>query len=58
MVTNGPAFCLTCLARHPDASFADRLKAHRLAAGLEALGERVGKPPQWVSDYESGRRVP
>jgi hypothetical protein len=31
--TNGAACCLGCLARHPEATFADRLKSHRLAAG-------------------------
>jgi transcriptional regulator with XRE-family HTH domain len=47
------------LTRHPEAAFADRLKAHRLAAGLtlEALGERAGIQRQRVSDYECGRRV-
>jgi transcriptional regulator with XRE-family HTH domain len=57
--TNGKAYCLPCLARHPEATFADRLKAHRLAAGLtlEALGERAGIQRQRVSDYECGRRV-
>jgi hypothetical protein len=49
----------SCLARHPEATFADQLKAHRLAAGLtlEALGERAGIQRQRVSDYECGRRV-
>jgi transcriptional regulator with XRE-family HTH domain len=57
---NGAALCLACLARHPDASFADRLKAHRLAAGLTVmeLGARLGISPQDVSDYEGGRTEP
>jgi hypothetical protein len=39
---------VTCLARHPEATFTDRLKAHRLAAGLtmEALAQRLGMPRQ------------
>ena len=37
ILTNGPAYCLTSLARHPEATFAERLKAHRLAAGLTPL---------------------
>jgi transcriptional regulator with XRE-family HTH domain len=58
--TNGAAYCLDCLARHPEASFGERLKAHRLTAGLtmEALGKRVGVAHQPVCDYESGRSVP
>jgi DNA-binding XRE family transcriptional regulator len=58
--TNGAAYCLGCLARHADASFADRLKAHRLAAGLTLMGlaERVGVPHQRVCDYECGRYAP
>jgi hypothetical protein len=45
------------LARQPEATFADRLKAHRLAAGLTLMGlaERVGVPHQRVCDYECGR---
>jgi hypothetical protein len=58
--TNGPAFCLLCLAQHPEATFADRLTAHRLAAGLTlmTLAERVGSPHQRVCDYERGRSAP
>jgi transcriptional regulator with XRE-family HTH domain len=58
--TNGAAYCLSCLARHPEANFGERLKAHRLAAGLmmEALGKRVGVAHQPVCEYESGRRMP
>ena len=49
-----------CLARHPEATFADRLKAYRLAAGLPlmALAERIGVPHQRVCDYEGGRYAP
>jgi hypothetical protein len=58
--TNGAPYCLGCLARHPEATFADRLKAHRLAAGLTLMGlaERIGVPHQRVCDYECGRRFP
>jgi hypothetical protein len=40
---NGPVYCLVCLAKTPNALFGQRLKAHRLAAGLtlRLLGERV-----------------
>jgi transcriptional regulator with XRE-family HTH domain len=40
---NGMASCLTWLARHPEASFGERLRAHRLAAGLTlaALAQRI-----------------
>jgi transcriptional regulator with XRE-family HTH domain len=57
---NAPALCLACLGRHPDAPFADRLKAHRLAAGLtlKELAERVGAHLQSISDYECGRAEP
>jgi hypothetical protein len=46
--TNGPAHCLGCLPRHPEVAFADRVKAHRLAAELPLmdLAERVGVPRQ------------
>jgi transcriptional regulator with XRE-family HTH domain len=58
--SNGPAYCLACLARHPEANFAARLKAHRLAAGLtlEALAHQVGMPLQNLSGYEGGRGLP
>jgi transcriptional regulator with XRE-family HTH domain len=57
---NGPALCLACLARHPDASFGDRLKAHRLAAGptLMALAARAGIRFQNLSAYECGVAEP
>jgi transcriptional regulator with XRE-family HTH domain len=57
---NGPAYCLACLARHPEAGFGERLRAHRLAAGLtlEALAGRVGGYRKSLSAYERGRKVP
>jgi transcriptional regulator with XRE-family HTH domain len=53
---NGPGWCLRCLAKHPEATFGDRLKAHRLAAGLSlaALAARCGVSYQRVADYERG----
>jgi DNA-binding XRE family transcriptional regulator len=52
-----PALCLGCLARHPDASFADRLRAFRLAAGLTQgeLADQAGLPKGTVNGYEQGR---
>jgi len=40
--SNIPVWCLACLAKHPKASFRQRLKAYRLAAGLTlaALAKR------------------
>ena len=55
-LNNGAVFCLDCLARHPEATFGQRLKAHRLAAGL-TLGElsrRTGIPLMQLSKYERG----
>jgi hypothetical protein len=39
----GPVYCLGCLAKTPNVPFGQRLKAHRLAAGLtlRQLSERV-----------------
>jgi transcriptional regulator with XRE-family HTH domain len=53
---NGPAYCLACLARHPEAPFGQRLKAYRLAAGLSLAGlaARCGLSYQRVGDYERG----
>jgi hypothetical protein len=41
---NGDVLSLACLSRTPDASFGQRLKAARLAAGLtqQELGEQPG----------------
>jgi DNA-binding XRE family transcriptional regulator len=57
---NAPLYCLPCPARHPDAGFADRLKAHRIAARLtlDDLGKRVGIIKDTPGDYEPGRREP
>jgi transcriptional regulator with XRE-family HTH domain len=58
--SNAPAYCLTCLARHPDASFGERLKAYRLAAGLtqRELSERAEVCISRVTEFESGRSLP
>jgi DNA-binding XRE family transcriptional regulator len=50
----------SCLARQPEATFADRLKARRLAAGLTLLdlAEGIGVPHQRVCDYECSRYAP
>ena len=57
---NGPVLCLACLARRPAATFGERLKAHRLAAGLtlEALAARCGIRYQRLSAYERGAEEP
>jgi transcriptional regulator with XRE-family HTH domain len=57
---NGPVLCLACLARRPGAPFGERLKAHRLAAGLtlEALTARCGIRYQRLSAYECGAQEP
>ncbi|MBV9123920.1 MAG: helix-turn-helix domain-containing protein [Planctomycetes bacterium] len=54
------ALCLTCLARPPEVSFGQRLKAYRLAAGLTRaeLGRRVGLRSGTISSYEEDRRRP
>lgn len=54
------ALCLPCLKRHPEAAFADRLKAFRLAAGLTKaeLAGRAGMTPAVLRNYERGVREP
>jgi hypothetical protein len=53
-------FCLPCLRRRPDATFAQRLIACRLAAGLTTgqLAARAGGSENTILRYESGRRLP
>ena len=55
---NGPVFCMACLP--PDATFGQRLKARRLAAGLtlEALAKQAGIHYQRIGNYEQGRKQP
>jgi transcriptional regulator with XRE-family HTH domain len=57
---NRTVWCLACLAKRPEATFGQRLKAHRLAAGLTltALERRSGVHLSLISDYECGRREP
>jgi transcriptional regulator with XRE-family HTH domain len=56
----GVALCLPCLAKRPKASFAQRLKACRLAAGLTKaeVAERAGLTQQMLRHYECGAREP
>jgi transcriptional regulator with XRE-family HTH domain len=54
------ALCLRCLDARPEAPFAQRLKALRLAAGLSRaeLAERSGLAPGSLRAYEDGHRKP
>src|SRR5262245_40855334 len=53
---NGPTHCTACLARKPDATFGERLRAARLAAGLtlKHIAERSGIHDNLLSAYERG----
>jgi hypothetical protein len=55
-----PALCLPCLRQRPDVTFAQRLFACRLAAGLTRgqLAARVGGSENTILRYESGRHRP
>ena len=55
-----PAWCLACLAKHPEATFGQRVKAYRLAASmtLAALGKRVGLTGTIITLYEQDRVRP
>jgi DNA-binding XRE family transcriptional regulator len=55
-LNNGAVFCLDCLAKHPEATFGQRLKAHRLAAGmtLRDLSRKIGLGRTQLSRYERG----
>jgi transcriptional regulator with XRE-family HTH domain len=57
---NAPTICLECLARAPGASFGQRLRAYRLAAGLtqRQLAERAGLDAGTVWSYEQDETVP
>jgi transcriptional regulator with XRE-family HTH domain len=52
--------CLACLARQPDAPFAERLRSCRAAAGLRLteLARRSGLTAETLRYYESGARQP
>jgi DNA-binding XRE family transcriptional regulator len=53
-------FCLSCLRKRPDATFAERLIACRLAAGLTRgqVAARVGGSENTILSYEFGRHKP
>jgi DNA-binding XRE family transcriptional regulator len=53
-------FCLPCLRKRPDATFAERLIACRLAAGLTRgqVAARVGGSENTILSYEFGRHKP
>jgi DNA-binding CsgD family transcriptional regulator len=57
---NAPTVCVLCLARTPGASFGQRLRAYRLAAGLtqRQLAERAGLDAGTVWSYEQDETVP
>jgi transcriptional regulator with XRE-family HTH domain len=56
----GAVLCLPCLALRPEAPFAQRLKACRLAAGLskKGLADRAGVTRAAVQKYEDGLSEP
>jgi hypothetical protein len=53
-------FCLPCLGKRPEATFSQRLRALRLAAGLSrgAVARRAGVSWFSVERYELGGRQP
>ncbi len=55
-----PALCLPCLAKHPNVTLGEPLKAHRAAAGLtcEQLAVKVALTASATSHYEVGLREP
>jgi transcriptional regulator with XRE-family HTH domain len=57
---NRPPLCLRCLAKRPGAPFAERLKAHRLAAGLTQaeLAARARLAEHTICAYERGAKRP
>jgi transcriptional regulator with XRE-family HTH domain len=58
--TRGTTLCPECLTGHPEAGFALRLRALRIAAGLTLTGlaERAGVSIVAIHAYEHGRRQP
>jgi hypothetical protein len=52
--TLGPVLCRECLAAHPDAPFALRLRSHRFAAGMSwaELERAAGQVAGRVKDFE------
>jgi DNA-binding CsgD family transcriptional regulator len=57
-MTNG--LCLACLAKRPEATVPQRLRAYRIAAGLSTrqLAERVGASQWVVTTAETGASRP
>jgi transcriptional regulator with XRE-family HTH domain len=57
---NSAVLCLDYLARHPDPSFGQRLKAHRMAAKLTPgqMAAQTGLAQKVLYSYESGSREP
>ena len=57
---NAPTLCVVCLVRTPGASFGQRLRAYRLAAGLTQgqLAELAGLDAGTVWSYEQDETVP
>jgi transcriptional regulator with XRE-family HTH domain len=58
--STGAVYCAECLDRLPQATFAQRLQALRVARGLTraALERLAGVPPSWVIRYERGQCLP
>jgi transcriptional regulator with XRE-family HTH domain len=57
---HAPALCLACLEKRPGATFAERLRALRIALGLslEALAGRAGLSTWAVRVLEKGKCCP
>jgi transcriptional regulator with XRE-family HTH domain len=55
-----PVWCLECLAKHPKAAFGQRLRVHRLAAGMtrHELARKARISATSVIEYELGNKVP
>jgi transcriptional regulator with XRE-family HTH domain len=58
--SNRPVWCLECLAKHPEATFGERLKSHRLAAGItqRELAESVCLRSPSIAHYEADKGLP
>lgn len=56
----GVGLCLACLGKKPNATFSERLRAHRLAAGLTALelAGQAGTALQTILALEQNQRRP
>lgn len=59
-VRNTPSLCPACVARTPEQCLAERLKTHRLIAGLtqRRVAAEAGITPQAVALYEQGKCKP